>query len=212
MKLDKQLKLYGITDRQWLKEKSLIESIQEAILGGTSIIQIREKDLDQNNFIQEAKEIKNICDKYKIPLIINDNVFVAKEIDASGVHLGQDDMDIEQARQILGPNKIIGISAHNLTEAKLAKEQGADYLGVGAIYNTSTKLDANLVSINTLKEICNSVDIPVVAIGGLNKTNIINLKDTGIVGVALVSAIFNQENIQETCKELVKTIEEVVND
>lgn len=203
MKFDKDsLLLYAITDRSWLNGRTLLEQVEETLKGGTTILQIREKDLDEASFKEEALQIKALCQKYNVPLIINDNVMLAKDIDADGVHIGQDDLALESARQILGPDKIIGVSAHNLEEAKKAYENGADYLGVGAMFSTNTKQDATDVSFATLREICTQVDLPVVAIGGINQENIIQLTGSGIDGVAIISAIFASDDIEKATQQL----------
>lgn len=203
MKFDKDsLLLYAITDRSWLNGRTLLEQVEETLKGGTTILQIREKDLDEASFKEEALQIKALCQKYNVPLIINDNVMLAKDIDADGVHIGQDDLALERARHILGPDKIIGVSAHNLEEAKKAYENGADYLGVGAMFSTNTKQDATDVSFATLREICTLVDLPVVAIGGINQENIIQLTGSGIDGVAIISAIFASDDIEKATQQL----------
>lgn len=203
MKFDKDsLLLYAITDRSWLNGRTLLEQVEETLKGGTTILQIREKDLDEASFKEEALQIKALCQKYNVPLIINDNVLLAKDIEADGVHIGQDDLALESARQILGPDKIIGVSVHNLEEAKKAYENGADYLGVGAMFSTNTKQDATDVSFATLREICTLVDLPVVAIGGINQENIIQLTGSGIDGVAIISAIFASDDIEKATQQL----------
>ena len=198
--------LYGITDRSWLNGRTLSEVVKESLEGGVTILQLREKDIDDKSFVEEAKELKALCGQYNVPLIINDNVEIAKKIDADGVHLGQGDMDIEEARKILGPEKIIGITAKTIEQAKEAQMKGADYLGSGAIYTSGTKQDAKHLSVEDLKAICASVEIPVVAIGGLTYENIDVLKDSGISGIAVVSAIYASENIKtDTIKLKEKT-------
>ncbi|MCR5629331.1 thiamine phosphate synthase [Eubacterium sp.] len=198
--------LYGITDRSWLNGRTLSEVVKESLEGGVTILQIREKDIDEKNFLEEAKEIKKICEKFNVPLIINDNVEIAKMVDADGVHLGQDDMDIEEARKILGPRKIIGITAKSIVQAKEAQMKGADYLGSGAIYTSGTKQNAKRLTVEDLKAICASVEIPVVAIGGLTYDNIDVLKDSGISGIAVVSAIYASTDIKtDTIKLKEKT-------
>ena len=198
--------LYGITDRSWLNGRTLSEVVKESLEGGVTILQIREKDIDEKNFLEEAKEIKKICEKFNVPLIINDNVEIAKMVDADGVHLGQDDMDIEEARKILGPEKIIGITAKTIEQAKEAQMKGADYLGSGAIYTSGTKQNAKRLTVENLKAICASVEIPVVAIGGLTYDNIDVLKDSGISGIAVVSAIYASTDIRtDTIKLKEKT-------
>lgn len=203
MKLNKTaMLLYAVTDRAWLGNDSLPEQVEKAIKGGASFVQLREKDLGLDEFIKLAAEVKTITDKYNIPYVINDNVDVALAVNADGVHLGQGDEKIKAAGQKLGHGKIIGLSAHTVEEAIQAEENGADYIGVGAVFNTTTKLDANTVSFETLRRICQSVNIPVVAIGGINKHNILELSGSGIDGVAVVSAIFAQPDISKAAEEL----------
>ena len=204
MKLNKEdLLLYAVTDRTWLEGKELKDVVAEAIEGGITFLQMREKDLIFEDFVQEAKEIKKITDKYKIPFVINDNVEVALAIDAHGVHIGQSDEELTEVRKKLGQDKIIGVSVHNVEEALKAEESGADYLGVGAMFVTSSKDDAIPVAIDELRNICNAVSIPVVAIGGISTENIFELKGTNISGVAVISAIFAKENIKEASEKLI---------
>ncbi|MDY4077757.1 MAG: thiamine phosphate synthase [Clostridium sp.] len=201
--------LYLVTDRNLLKGRELTKVIEEAIIGGVSLVQLREKDASSLEFYEVAKEVKKITDKYNVPLIINDRIDIALAIDASGVHLGQSDIPCSIARKILPKGKIIGVSAHNLKEAEKALKDGADYLGCGAVFNTSTKKDVTTLSYERLKEITNNINIPVVAIGGINENNIITLKGSGINGVAVVSSIIGKENVKgasENLKELVKKL------
>lgn len=202
--------LYAVTDRAWLGAKSLSMVVREALEGGASFIQLREKNLSFDDFLAEANEIKEVCKEYMVPFVINDNVDVALACDADGVHLGQDDMSPIEARKILGDNKIIGLSAVNLEQAILAEKQGADYLGVGAVFPTSTKEDADYVSYEELKKICEAVSIPVVAIGGIGADNIMELRGSGIDGISVVSAIFAQKNIKEATENLFKLSKEMV--
>jgi len=202
--------LYGITDRAWLNGRSLSEVVEESLKGGVTILQIREKDLNEDEFLKESKKIKKLCKLYKVPLIINDNVRIAKEIDADGVHLGQGDMEITKAREILGKDKIIGITAKTVEQAVTAEKNGADYLGSGAIYATGTKADAKRLSVESLREICGSVDIPVVAIGGLTYDNIDILEGSGIDGIAVVSAIYASSNITETTRDLKEKVKSLL--
>lgn len=211
MKFNKNdLLLYAVTDSRWAKEKSLYQQVEEALQNGVTMIQLREKNLDYQSFKEEALKIKDLCQNYHVPFLINDNVELAKEIDADGVHIGQDDLTLINARKILGENKIIGVSAHNLEEATQAMKNGADYLGVGAIFATSTKNDANNVSLQTLTEISKSVSIPTVAIGGINEENILSLTNTSISGVAIVSAIFASQNIPQSTKSLRTKVNRIV--
>lgn len=201
--------LYAVTDRTWTKEKSLMQQVEEALEGGITFLQLREKHLGENEFIKEAKEMKALAEKYQVPFVINDNIKVALEVDADGVHIGQDDMSVEEARKLLGEDKIIGVSAHNVEEAMKAKKGGADYLGVGAVCATSTKKDANVVDKEEIRKIRDAVDIPIVAIGGIKKDNIKTLEGTGVDGVAVVSAIFGAKDIKEDTKELKKIVKEM---
>lgn len=203
MKCDKRLmRLYAVTDRAWTKDKNLTLQIKEALDGGVTCVQLREKHLENDAFLKEAMEIGALCRKYKVPFIVNDNIEVALKSDADGVHIGQEDMDITSARKILGEKKIIGVSVETVEQAMIAERSGADYLGVGAVFPTSTKDDAYSISFETLKEICQTVSIPVVAIGGICKDNVLKLKGSGIDGIAVVSAIFNSDDITKSTREL----------
>ncbi len=214
MKLDnKSLELYAVTDRHWLNGRRLYDDVEKALKGGVTFIQVREKDdmaLDHEAFKKEAKEIQALCKKYNVPFVIDDDVDLAVEIDADGVHVGQSDMEAGEVREKLGPDKILGVSAGNLEEARLAEKRGADYLGVGAVFHTDSKGDAEAVSHETLKEISEGVSIPVIAIGGITRENVIELKGTGIVGVAVISAIFAQDDIEKAAGNLKIQIEKVV--
>ena len=194
--------LYAITDRHWLNGESLYQQVEKALQGGVTFLQLREKKLDKELFMKEAREIKELCRKYKVPFIINDNVEIAKAIDADGVHVGQSEMEAGDVRKRLGADKIIGVSAKTVEQALLAEKHGADYLGVGAVFSTSTKTDATGVSHETLRDICQAVKIPVVAIGGITKDNVNELSGYGADGIAVISAIFAQENITEAAKDL----------
>jgi len=200
MKYKIDYSLYLVTDRDVLKGRDLILSVEAAILGGVTLIQLREKDISSLEFYDIAVKVKELTDKYSIPLIINDRVDVAIAIDAAGVHLGQSDFPCDVARKIMGTNKIVGISTGTLAEAILAEKQGADYVGVGAVFPTGTKLDAEVVSINVLKDIKQAIKIPVVAIGGINEKNYNLLKNTGIDGIAIISAILGKDNIKEAAE------------
>lgn len=206
MKSD-DLLLYAVTDRTWLGNQTLYEQVEEVLKGGATFIQLREKNLAEDAFLAEAKEIQSLCKKYHVPFVINDNVELAKEIDADGVHVGQSDMEAGSVRSLLGPDKIIGVSAQTVEQALLAQEKGADYLGVGAVFPTGSKDDAEDVSKGMLKAICEAVDIPVIAIGGITKENVVELKDSGIVGIAVISALFAQKDITEATKELKTKVE-----
>ncbi len=203
MKLDKKdLLLYAVTDRHWLNGRTLYEVVKESLDGGATFIQLREKNLDQEHFLEEAKELKKLCAEYNVPFVINDNVDIALEIDADGVHVGQSDMEAGDVRAKLGPDKIIGVSAQTFEQAILAEKRGADYLGVGAVFPTGSKDDAVEVSHDTLRDICKAVNIPVIAIGGITVDNTPVLAGTGICGIAVISAIYAQENILEATKKL----------
>lgn len=201
MKSDSLL-LYAVTDRSYIGKKSLSQKVQEVIEGGATFIQLREKNLNQADLLLEAKEIQALCKKAHIPFVINDDVQLAKKIDADGVHVGQEDMEAARARELLGPDKIVGVSAQTVQQALLAEKMGADYLGVGAVFPTNSKDDAEDVSFETLKAICEAVKIPVIAIGGIHKDNVLQLKGSGIVGVAVISALFSQEDSCQATQEL----------
>lgn len=203
------LKLYLVTDRSWVGEMSLESQIEEAIKGGVTIVQLREKNIDEKEFLKLASNVKLITDKYNVKLIINDNVEVAKEIDADGVHLGQGDMDILEARRILGDEKIIGISTKTMEQALDAEKKGADYLGVGAIFSTSTKLDAKSIDSEVFKNIYETIKIPIVAIGGISLENISLLRNTKISGVAVVSGILAQKDIKKAAMNLREEVEKI---
>ena len=198
--------LYAVTDRTWVKDTTLMDQVKEALEGGITFLQLREKHLSKEEFIKEAREMKELSKEYKVPFVINDNIEVALAVDADGVHIGQDDMSVEEARKLLGEDKIIGVSAHNVEEAIKAQKGGADYLGVGAVCATSTKKDANVVSKEEIKKICHTVEIPVVAIGGIN---IKTLEGTDVDGVAVVSAIFAAKDIKKDTKQLRSLVEEM---
>lgn len=205
------MKVYAVTDSSWLKDdETLCEQIEKALKGGATFIQLREKEMDEESFINLGKQVKQLTDRYNVPLVINDNVKVAVEVGADGVHIGQGDMELVKAREILGDDKIIGVSVHNITEAVEACKNGADYLGVGAIFKTTSKDDARPVTGETLQEICKAVDIPVVAIGGINKDNIKELKGTGISGVAVISAIFAEEDIQAATETIKREVMDII--
>lgn len=211
MKLDRgHMLLYAVTDRTWLNGQSLSFQVEQALKGGISCVQLREKELSYNDFLNQALELKQVCKNYDVPFIINDDVEIAVKCNADGIHVGQSDMDAYDVRSKIGRDMILGVSVHSVSEALTAQEKGADYLGVGAMFSTSTKLDANDVSFETLSDICKAVSIPVVAIGGIQKHNIKELAGTGIDGVALISAIFASEDIVSECQTLKKLTEETV--
>ncbi|WMI81281.1 thiamine phosphate synthase [Anaerotignum sp. MB30-C6] len=211
MKLDKKtLLLYAVTDRTWLNGRRLADDVEKALLGGATFVQLREKDADFDTFLEQAKEVKEVCKKYGVPFVINDNIEVALAVDADGVHVGQSDMEAGSVRERLGADKIIGVSTRTVEEALLAQERGADYVGVGAMFNTSTKLDASDVSFEGLKEICTGIDIPVVAIGGISLNNVEELSGTGIDGVAVVSALFAAQDIKKASEEMREKLVKIV--
>ena len=194
--------LYAVTDRAWVGRQSLYEQVECALRGGVTCVQLREKKLGDAEFLAEAKEIAALCRRYGVPFFVNDNVEVAVACGADGVHVGQEDMAAARVRERVGDGMMIGVSVHTVAEALQAVRDGADCLGVGAMYSTATKTDADIVSKETLRAICDAVDIPVVAIGGLNRGNIPSLSGTGVDGVALVSAIFSAEDIENECRAL----------
>ncbi|MBE6868582.1 MAG: thiamine phosphate synthase [Ruminococcus albus] len=211
MKCDKNtMLLYAVTDRAWLRDMTLYQQVELALKGGVTCVQLREKELSDEDFLAEAIEISALCKKYGVPFFINDNVDIAVKCKADGIHVGQEDMAAAKVRERVGEDMMIGVSVHSVSEALEAVAAGADCLGVGAMFSTSTKADASVLPKDTLRDICNAVDIPVVAIGGIGKGNIEKLKGTGVDGVALVSAIFSAEDIESECRELRKLSEEMV--
>ncbi len=208
--LDKYLSLYLVTDRSWCEGTSLESQVQQAINGGITCIQVREKYISEEQFIDIAKPLQNLAKTNEIPFIINDNLNVFFKMDADGIHVGQDDLDSLETRELIGNDKILGVSVHTIEQALKAQSNGADYLGVGAIFPTYTKTDAYSLNPQKLKEICEGVTIPVVAIGGINKNNILQLTDTSIKGVALVSAILKSNNIENSTRLLKKTVEKSI--
>ena len=198
-----KLRLYAVTDRAWAADgDSFFRQVAAAIAGGADIVQLREKHLDDADFLQEAIEIHALCQQYGVPLFINDNVEVAIQCHAEGVHVGQSDMEAAQVRQRVGENMMIGVSAHTVEEARRAVAHGADCLGVGAVFATSTKTDVDVLPRQTLIDICNAVDVPVVAIGGISLGNVSQLSGSGICGIAVISAIFAQKDIVSATKDL----------
>src|SRR5574344_1064477 len=196
--------LYLVTNRELMSSKTIEKSVKEAIKGGCTIVQLREKDISSKEFYDIAKSLRKITKKHKVPFIINDRVDIALAVNADGVHVGQSDLSLKDVRKLIGKNKIIGVSCGNLEEAKKAYKDGADYLGVGAVFPTNTKKDAKDVGIDGLKEIINNIPLPIVAIGGINKENIEKLRDINLDGVVLVSAIIAQEDVKNSAKEIKK--------
>ena len=199
---EKDLLLYAVTDRHWLNNRTLTDVVRESLEGGVTMLQLREKTLAEPAFLAEAKELQALCCEYHVPFIVNDNVDIALAMDADGVHVGQSDMEALDVRAELGPGKIVGVSAQTVEQALLAEKHGADYLGVGAVFPTGSKDDADDVSYDTLKAICQAVSIPVVAIGGISRDNVARLADSGVCGVAVISAIYGAPDIRAAAQEL----------
>ena len=200
--LPQQLRLYAVTDRTWLNGRRLADVVAQAIDGGATFVQLREKCLDEHDLLAEAEELSALCHFRHVPFVIDDNVEVALATGADGVHVGQSDMEALDVRAKLGPDKIIGVSAHSVEEALLAEKHGADYLGVGAMFPTGSKADVQELPYETLKDICAAVSIPVVAIGGISQENVAKLAGSGICGVAVISAIYAAKNIKSAAEEL----------
>ena len=212
MKCDKKhMLLYAVTDRAWTGKQTLYQQVEAALKGGVTCVQLREKELDQAAFLQEAKELCALCRRYGVPFIVNDNVEIAIACKADGIHVGQEDMAAGEVRRRAGEDMILGVSVHTAEEARQAVRDGADYLGLGAVFPTSTKTDAKPMTKETLQAICDAVEIPVVAIGGINRDNLLNLAGSGVDGVALVSAVFSAEDIEGTCRGLRVLSEKMVN-
>lgn len=207
---EEYMRLYAVTDRAWVGDQTLYQQVESALKGGVTCVQLREKELDEEAFLKEAFELHDLCKKYNVPFFINDNVDIAIRCHAEGIHVGQDDMAAAQVRQRVGDGVMIGVSAHTVQEALDAVAHGADYLGVGAVFATHTKTDVSKMPRQTLLDICNAVDVPVVAIGGIHKENILQLKGTGVDGVALVSAIFAAKDIEAECRELRALSEQII--
>lgn len=202
--------LYAVTDRAWLNGETLLQQVEKTLKGGATFIQLREKDLDDETFLQEAIEIQALCKEYGVPFVVNDNVDIAVRMHADGIHVGQSDMEAGDVRAAVGPDAILGVSAQTVEQARLAEARGADYLGVGAVFPTGSKDDADDVSHEQLKAICDAVSIPVVAIGGISRNNVSQLAGTGIDGIAVISAIFAQPDITAATEELKSLTQEVV--
>ena len=211
MKCDKRhMLLYAVTDRAWTGKQTLYEQVEAALKGGVTCVQLREKELDETAFLQEAKELCALCRRYGVPFLVNDNVEIAIACGADGIHVGQEDLAAGEVRRRVGESMILGVSVHTVEEARQAVRDGADYLGLGAVFPTSTKTDVEQMPNETLRAICDAVDVPIVAIGGINRGNILKLAGSGVDGVALVSAIFSAEDIEGTCRELRAMSEEMV--
>lgn len=210
MKLTKEmLRLYAVTDRSWLRGQTLFEQVEQALIGGATLVQLREKELDEDTFLREAVDMAKLCHRYGVPLLINDNVEIARRSGADGVHVGQEDMEAAAVRSILGSDMIVGVTAKTAGQALRAQEAGADYLGSGAVFGSSTKLNAKPMTRELLKSICNAVSIPVVAIGGINRENILDLAGTDIDGVAVVSGIFAAADIEAECRHLRSIVQQI---
>ena len=211
MKCDKRhMLLYAVTDRAWTGKRTLYQQVEAALKGGVTCVQLREKALDETAFLQEARDICALCRRYGVPFIVNDNVDVAVACGADGVHVGQEDMEAGEVRRRVGEDMILGVSVHMVEEARQAVRNGADYLGLGAVFPTGTKTDADVMPGDMIRAICGAVDVPTVAIGGLNRSNILQLSGSGVDGAALVSAIFGAEDIEGVCRELRALAEEMV--
>lgn len=207
----KAMLLYAVTDQAWLKDgQTLLSVCEEVLANGASFLQIREKDLDENAFEAEANKLKELCTRYNVPYVVNDSVEIALAIDADGVHVGQSDIKGRDIRSMIGPDKILGISAGSVEEAIAAENAGADYIGVGAVFTTSTKKNARNLTVEKLKEISSSVSIPVVAIGGINAKNLMELSGSGVDGIAVVSAIFASDNPGKATAELLELVKEML--
>lgn len=211
MKLTKEmLRLYAVTDRSWLRGQTLLEQVEQALVGGVTLVQLREKELDEETFLREATQMAKLCHRYGVPLLINDNVDIARRSGADGVHVGQSDMEAAAVRNILGSDMIIGVTAKTVEQALLAQNAGADYLGSGAVFGSSTKLNAKPMTKELLNSICHAVSIPVVAIGGINRENVAHLAGTELSGVAVVSGIFASADIEAECRHLRSIVKQII--
>lgn len=204
------LQLYAVTDRSWLGDRTLRDDVALALRGGATFVQLREKHLDRETFLREALDIAALCKEYEVPFVINDDVEIARLSNADGVHVGQEDMAVKEARRILGPEKIVGATCKTVEQAIAAERDGADYIGSGAMFPSTAKPNAEGISFKLLREICGSVRIPVVAIGGISQDNIMKLQGCGIAGVAVVSAIFAQPDIEAATKKLYQTVTQIL--
>lgn len=209
-RLEESLLLYAVTDRHWLDSRTLYDVVRDSLDGGVTFLQLREKELDDETFLEEAVKLQEMAREYNVPFVVNDNVDIAVKMDADGVHVGQSDMEAGNVRALIGPDKILGVSAQTVEQALLAQEKGADYLGVGAVFPTGSKDDADEVSFETLKEICDAVSIPVVAIGGITYENTPELKGSGICGIAVISAIYAQSDIKAASEQLKAVTQQMI--
>lgn len=207
--LKSSMLLYAITDRRWLQHSSLVQVTEDVLKNGATFLQLREKDLPYSDLLIEAQQLSHLAQKYNVPFVVNDNIEVAMACGADGVHVGQSDIAGRDIRALIGPEKILGISASDVDTAKAAEAAGADYIGVGAVFNTSTKLDAEHLSIAELQEIVAAVNIPVVAIGGIDKHNLLQLAHSGVDGVAVISAIYAQKDPGAATAHLLKLAQEM---
>lgn len=207
---ESMLRLYAVTDRSWLGGQTLAEQVEQALMGGATCVQLREKAMSRADMLREARTLKALCARFGVPLIINDSVELALEADADGVHVGQEDMAAQDVRRLIGPGRILGVTAKTVEQAQRAQQAGADYLGSGAVFGSTTKLNARPMSRETLQAICRSVSIPVVAIGGISRENIASLSGTGIRGAAVVSGIFAAADIEAECRLLRAQIDRIV--
>ncbi|MBQ2990812.1 MAG: thiamine phosphate synthase [Clostridia bacterium] len=211
MKLtEDMMRLYAVTDRSWLRGQTLCEQVEQALIGGATLVQLREKKLDEETFLREAVDMAKLCHRYGVPLLINDNVEIARRSGADGVHVGQDDMEAASVRSILGSGMIVGVTAKTVEQAIRAQEAGADYLGSGAVFGSATKLNAKPMTKELLLSICHAVTIPVVAIGGINRNNMLDLAGTDISGVAVVSGIFAASDIEAECRHLRCIVKQII--
>lgn len=211
MKSDKEnLLLYAVTDRHWTGRETLRQQVEAALRGGVTFVQLREKNMEHDAFREEALEIRDLCRAYRVPFVLDDDVSLAMEVDADGIHVGQSDMEAGDVRALIGPDRILGVSACTVEEAVAAEQRGADYLGVGAVFPTGSKDDARPVTRETLRKICEAVTIPVIAIGGITEQNVMELAGSGICGVAVISAIFGQPEIESATKRLKAAVSEMV--
>ena len=211
MKSDKEnLLLYAVTDRHWTGRETLRQQVEAALRGGVTFVQLREKNMEHDAFRKEALEIRDLCRAYRVPFVLDDDVSLAMEVDADGIHVGQSDMEAGDVRALIGPDRILGVSACTVEEAVAAEQRGADYLGVGAVFPTGSKDDARPVTRETLRKICEAVTIPVIAIGGITEQNVMELAGSGICGVAVISAIVGQPEIESATKRLKAAVSEMV--